>query len=90
MSAVSRSGRNRCTSAPGYSTETGTERGTAVRTVRAMNAEHITGTRAAREVAWRSNACAPGAIDNQYSKPCAALRYGRPRAASRGPSSASG
>ena len=51
MSSVARSGRNRVTSAPGYSTETGTERGTAVRTVRAMNAEHNTGTRVARDVA---------------------------------------
>ncbi len=89
-SAVGRSGRNRSTSAPGYSTETGTSLGTAVRTVRAMNAEHITGTRDAREVARRISACVPGAIESQYSKPCAAARYGRPPAASRGPRSASG
>jgi hypothetical protein len=41
-------------SAPGYITETGTRSGTAVRTTRAMNALHITGTRAALEVARRS------------------------------------
>ena len=50
MSSVARSGRNRVTSAPGYKTETGTERGTAVRTVRAMNSLHITGTREAADV----------------------------------------
>ena len=49
-SAVGRSGRNACRSAPGYSIETGTRRGTAVRTVRAMNSLHITGTREADEV----------------------------------------
>src|SRR5207247_1678296 len=37
-------------SAPGYSTDTGTPRRTAVRTVLAMNSLHITGTRAARGV----------------------------------------
>jgi hypothetical protein len=37
-----------------------------------MKAEHITATRDAREVACRIAACVPGAIDNQYSKPCAA------------------
>ena len=77
-------------SAPGYSTETGTRVGTAVRTVRAMNALHITGTREAFEVAYRIRLCAPGITESQYSKPCAAARYGIPRAASRGPIIASG
>ena len=90
MSPVSRSGRNRSTSAPGKSTETGTSGRTAVRTVRAMKAEHITATRAAREVARRINACVPGAIESQYSNPCADVMYGKPCAASRGPSSPRG
>ncbi len=90
MSAVSRSGRNRSTSAPGYSTETGTCLGTAVRTRRAMNSLQSTGTREAREVAYFINAFVPGAIEVQYSNPCAAARYAIPRAARRGPVSASG
>ena len=48
---MGRSGRKTSTSAPGYSTETGTRLGTAVRTVRAMNSLHITGTREAFDVA---------------------------------------
>ena len=61
-----------------------------MRTVRAMNSLHITGTRAALEVAYRIAAWAPGAIESQYSNPCAAARYGSPVRASRGPSIASG
>ena len=39
-----------CRSAPGYRIDTGTAAGTAVRTVRAMNSLHITGTREAPDV----------------------------------------
>ena len=49
-SAVGRSGRNARRSAPGYRIDTGTAAGTAVRTVRAMNSLHITGTREAADV----------------------------------------
>ena len=77
-------------SAPGYSTETGTCAGTAVRTRRAMKSLHITGTREASDVALRISACVPGAIDSQYSKPCAAARYGVPARARPGPNRASG
>jgi hypothetical protein len=55
-----------------------------------MNALHITGTRAAREVASRTSAWVPGAIESQYSNPCAAARYGVPFIASERPRSASG
>ena len=69
---------------------TGTCAGTAVRTVRAMNAEHITGTRVADPVARRINVCVPGASESQYSNPWAAVRYGTPSAARPGPSIANG
>ena len=61
-----------------------------MRTTRAMNALHITGTRDARPVARRMSACDPGAIDSQNSNPWAALRYGIPDPASLGPRSPSG
>ena len=55
-----------------------------------MNLLHITGTRAARDVARRTSAWVPGAIESQYSNPCAAARYGVPASASEGPRRASG
>jgi hypothetical protein len=73
-SSNGRSGWKASTSVPGYITETGTRSGTAVRTTRAMNSLHITGTRAARDVARRIRVCAPGASESQYSKPWAAAR----------------
>jgi hypothetical protein len=69
MSSNGRSGWKASTSAPGYRTETGTSSGTAVRTTRAMNSLHITGTRAARAVARRTSECDPGATESQYSNP---------------------
>ena len=55
-----------------------------------MNLLHITGTRDARDVARRTSAWVPGAIESQYSKPCAAARYGVPASANDGPRRASG